>query len=161
MIKLSGTWHVPDGTPTEANDQHYFDVHVPNVRRLPKLLRHVVLKATPFPDDTHTRCWRGAEIWFDSQAEEAAVTVDRATRSRLDRRSRLCSVALDCVGQHRPFSRTRAVHSRQVAHGRRPLLLGIPGMPRHKMMVGITAWQQQALCRRISFNIPPASCHGQ
>jgi uncharacterized protein (TIGR02118 family) len=69
MIKLSGTWHVPDGTSVEDNDRHYFAVHVPNVRRLPKLRRHVVLKAIQFPEGTHTRCWRGAEIWFDNQED--------------------------------------------------------------------------------------------
>jgi uncharacterized protein (TIGR02118 family) len=69
VIKLSGTWHVPDGTSTEENDRHYFDVHVPNVRRLPGLKRHVVIKAIEFPEGTHPRCWRGAEIWFDSKAD--------------------------------------------------------------------------------------------
>ena len=74
MIKLSGTWHVPDGVSTEEIDTHYFSVHVPNVRRLPKLTRHVVLKAVEFPPGTHTRCWRGAEIWFDSRADfDAAI----------------------------------------------------------------------------------------
>lgn len=68
-VKLVGTWHVPDGTSTEENDRHYFGVHVPNVRRLPKLARHLVLKSVPFPEGSHPRCWRSAEIWFDSQAD--------------------------------------------------------------------------------------------
>lgn len=69
MIKLSGTWHVPDGTSTEANDAHYFGVHVPNVRRLPGLRRHVVLKAVEFPAGAHPSCWRGAEIWFQTRED--------------------------------------------------------------------------------------------
>ena len=85
MIKLSGTWHIPDGTSAEENDAHYFGVHVPNVRRLPKLRRHVVLKAIDWPESTFASCWRGAETWattcedFDTQIaspEWAAVEVD-------------------------------------------------------------------------------------
>lgn len=84
MIKLSGTWHVPDGTPTADNDSHYFAVHVPNVRRLPKLARHVVLKAIPFPEGTFTRCWRGAEIWFDSKADFDAAMLSPEWQAIVD-----------------------------------------------------------------------------
>jgi uncharacterized protein (TIGR02118 family) len=74
VIKLSGTWHVPDGVSPEEIDAHYFGVHVPNVRRLPKLTRHVVLKSIDFPTGTNPRCWRSAEIWFDSRADfDAAI----------------------------------------------------------------------------------------
>jgi uncharacterized protein (TIGR02118 family) len=74
MIKLSGTWHIPDGKTAQDIDPHYFAVHVPNVRRLPKLRRHVVLKAIDWPTGTPASVWRGAEIWFDDQADfDAAI----------------------------------------------------------------------------------------
>jgi uncharacterized protein (TIGR02118 family) len=74
MIKLSGTWHVPEGASAEEVDAHYFAVHVPNVRRLPKLSRHVVLKAIDWPEGTFASCWRGADIFFDNQADfDAAI----------------------------------------------------------------------------------------
>lgn len=74
MIKLSGTWHVPEDQTTEENDAHYFAVHVPNVRRLPKLSRHVVLKAIDWPEGTHAACWRGADIFFETREDfDAAI----------------------------------------------------------------------------------------
>jgi uncharacterized protein (TIGR02118 family) len=74
MIKLSGTWHIPDGQTAAEIDAHYFAVHVPNVRRLPKLHRHVVLKAIDWPEGTYASCWRGADIFFDSRADfDAAI----------------------------------------------------------------------------------------
>jgi uncharacterized protein (TIGR02118 family) len=74
MIKLSGTWHVPEGTTAQEVDAHYFAVHVPNVRRLPKLSRHVVLKAIDWPEGTFASCWRGADIFFDNQDDfDAAI----------------------------------------------------------------------------------------
>ncbi len=74
MIKLSGTWHIPDGKTAEDIDPHYFAVHVPNVRRLPELRRHVVLRAIDWPEGTHAACWRGADIWFDTREDfDAAI----------------------------------------------------------------------------------------
>jgi uncharacterized protein (TIGR02118 family) len=74
MIKLSGTWHIPDGKTAEDIDPHYFSVHVPNVRQLPRLRRHVVLRAIDWPEGTHAAVWRGAEIWFDNHQDfEAAI----------------------------------------------------------------------------------------
>lgn len=74
MIKLVGTWHIPDAETPEAIDKHYFGVHVPNVRALPKLRRHVVLKATETPEGGKLRTWRGAEIWFDNREDfDAAI----------------------------------------------------------------------------------------
>jgi uncharacterized protein (TIGR02118 family) len=74
MIKLSGTWHIPDGQSAEENDAHYFAVHVPNVRRLPKLRRHVVLKTIDWPEGTHAACYRGADIFFDNREDfDAAI----------------------------------------------------------------------------------------
>ncbi|MGE4425533.1 MAG: EthD family reductase [Solirubrobacteraceae bacterium] len=74
MIKLVGTWHIPDEkTPAEI-DRLYFDVHVPNVRALPKLSRHVVLRAVETPEGGETRTWRGAEIWFENREDfDAAI----------------------------------------------------------------------------------------
>jgi uncharacterized protein (TIGR02118 family) len=74
VIKLSGTWHIPDGKSAEEIDGHYFAVHVPNVRRLPKLRRHVVLKAIDWPEESHAACWRGADIFFDTDEDfDAAI----------------------------------------------------------------------------------------
>jgi uncharacterized protein (TIGR02118 family) len=74
MIKLVGTWHIPDDQTPEDIDPHYFAVHVPNVRALPKLRRHVVLKAAPTPEGGKLRTWRGAEIWFDNREDfDAAI----------------------------------------------------------------------------------------
>jgi uncharacterized protein (TIGR02118 family) len=74
MIKLVGTWHIPANVSTEEIDRHYFDVHVPNVRALPKLRRHVVLKAVPTPEGGNVRTWRAAEIWFDNREDfDAAI----------------------------------------------------------------------------------------
>ena len=74
MIKLVGTWHIPDEKSPEEIDKHYFEVHVPNVRRLPKLRRHVVMKATDTPEGGEHRTWRGAETWFDSREDfDAAI----------------------------------------------------------------------------------------
>jgi uncharacterized protein (TIGR02118 family) len=74
MVKLQGTWHIPEGKSPEEIDRHYFDVHVPNVRALPKLRRHVVLKAVPGADGSHAATWRGAEIWFDNREDfDAAI----------------------------------------------------------------------------------------
>jgi len=74
MIKLVGTWHIPDTKTPEEIDKHYFAVHVPNVRALPKLRRHVVLKATETPEGGELRTWRGAEVWFDNREDfDAAI----------------------------------------------------------------------------------------
>jgi uncharacterized protein (TIGR02118 family) len=74
MIKLAGTWHIVAGDDPEAVDRHYFDVHIPNVRRLPKLRRHVVLKAIGDAANGHPACYRSAEIWFDTREDfEAAM----------------------------------------------------------------------------------------
>ncbi len=66
MIKLSATWHIPDGKTADDVDPHYLNNHVATVRRLPKLRRHVVLKAIDWPEGTFAACWRGADIFFDT-----------------------------------------------------------------------------------------------
>ena len=74
MVKLQGTWHIPEGMPPEEIDKHYFGVHVPNVRALPKLRRHVVLKGVPGASGEYASAWRGAEIWFDNREDfDAAI----------------------------------------------------------------------------------------
>ena len=70
MIKLVGTWHIQAGDDPAEIDRHYFGVHIPNVRRLPKLRRHVVARA--ISDATGTgkpACYRQAEIWFDNRED--------------------------------------------------------------------------------------------
>ena len=85
MVKLQGTWHIPEGMSPEEIDKHYFGVHVPNVRALPKLRRHVVLKGVPGAGGEYASACRGAEIWFDNRedfdaaiasAEWAAIAAD-------------------------------------------------------------------------------------
>ena len=49
MIKLSRTWHIPDAELPDSIDRVYVDSHVPLVRRVPGLRRHVVLKAIQLP----------------------------------------------------------------------------------------------------------------
>lgn len=83
MIKLSSTWHIPDSELPDVIDRYYFDVHVPNVRRLPNLRRHVVMKAVPvgagmmrgfLESGEYPRIWRGEDIWFDNREEFEAAT---------------------------------------------------------------------------------------
>jgi hypothetical protein len=66
---LSGIWQVPARkTPAEV-DPVYLDVHVPGVRRLPRLRRHTVLQAVDWPAGVYSHAWRSAEIRFDSQED--------------------------------------------------------------------------------------------
>ena len=69
MIKLAGTWHIKAGDDVEAIDRHYFDVHVPNVRRLPKLKRHVIGQAIGDAAGGNPACYRTAEIWFENRED--------------------------------------------------------------------------------------------
>jgi len=69
MIKLAGTWHIKAGDDVEKIDKHYFDVHVPNVRRLPKLKRHVTGKALFDAAGGHPAAYRTAEIWFANRED--------------------------------------------------------------------------------------------
>jgi uncharacterized protein (TIGR02118 family) len=74
MIKLAGTWHIKAGDDPAEIDSHYYAVHVPNVRRLPKLSRHVIGTAIGDAAGANPACYRTAEIWFDSRADfEAAM----------------------------------------------------------------------------------------
>jgi uncharacterized protein (TIGR02118 family) len=79
VTALSGIWQVPAAeTPPEV-DPIYLEVHVPNVRRLPRLRRHTVMKAVEWPAGDHPRAWRSAEIRFDSRADFDAVFDSRRT----------------------------------------------------------------------------------
>ena len=69
MIKLAGTWHIGAGNDVEAIDRHYYNVHVPNVRRLPKLKRHVIGKAISDGEGGHPAAYRTAEIWFENRQD--------------------------------------------------------------------------------------------
>lgn len=68
MIKLVTSWHIPDGQAPSQSDALFLGEHVGNVRRLPKLKRHVVLKAM-HERGTHPSCWRGEDLWFESDTE--------------------------------------------------------------------------------------------
>ncbi|MEU6643587.1 hypothetical protein ABZ863_13695 [Saccharomonospora sp. NPDC046836] len=70
---LSGIWQVPARlTPADVEDV-YLNVHVPGVRRLPRLRRHTVMRAVDWPAGVHAQAWRSAEIRFDS-AEDFEAT---------------------------------------------------------------------------------------
>jgi uncharacterized protein (TIGR02118 family) len=79
----TGEWHIPNGRASADVDRNYFAVHVPMVRGLPGVHRHLVLKGTETPDGVPARFWRGAETWCESQeAFQTAV----ASPERLDDR---------------------------------------------------------------------------
>jgi uncharacterized protein (TIGR02118 family) len=74
MIKLVGTWNIPVGADAEAVDKHYFDVHVPNARSLPRCRRHVALKGVLDGEGRYPAFHRGAEVWFDNREDfDAAI----------------------------------------------------------------------------------------
>lgn len=86
MIKVAAWWHIPAGADVDAIDRHYFEVHVPGVRKVPGLARHVVAKALPDTAEAQPPCHRHAEIWFETKEdfdtamaspEWQAVTEDR------------------------------------------------------------------------------------
>jgi uncharacterized protein (TIGR02118 family) len=92
VTKLRGTWHIPNDATAEEIDSHYFGVHVPNVRGLPKLARHVVLKAIEWPEGTHPRCWRGAETWANSH-EDFDAQIDSTQWKKIEADGFMPSVA--------------------------------------------------------------------
>ncbi len=73
VTALSGCWQVPARLSPADVDAVYLDVHVPGVRRLPRLRRHTVLLARNWPTGKYARCWRSAEIRFASQDDFRAV----------------------------------------------------------------------------------------
>jgi uncharacterized protein (TIGR02118 family) len=73
VTALIGAWQVPaHQTPAEV-DPVYLDVHVPNVRNLPRLRSHTVMRAFDWPVGEHARYWRSAEIRFASREDFTAV----------------------------------------------------------------------------------------
>lgn len=73
VTALTGVWQVPARQTPDEVDGVYLDVHVPNVRRLPRLRLHTVMRALDWPAGDHARWWRSAEIRFDSTADFSAV----------------------------------------------------------------------------------------
>jgi uncharacterized protein (TIGR02118 family) len=73
VTALSGIWQVPALLTPEEVDPVYLEVHVPNVRKLPRLRRHTVMKAFDWPAGEYSRAWRSAEIRFDSGEDFDAV----------------------------------------------------------------------------------------
>jgi hypothetical protein len=73
VTALSGTWQVPPYLTPADVDPHYLAVHVPNVRRLPNLLRHTTFRTRNWPDGRHADTWRSAEIRFADEAAFRAV----------------------------------------------------------------------------------------
>ncbi|MGH2939487.1 MAG: EthD family reductase [Solirubrobacterales bacterium] len=85
MIKLVGTWHIPDTRTPEKIGAHYFAVHVSNLRALPKLRRHVVPKATETPEGGELPTWRGAEVGSDNREDfHAAIASPEWTKIAAD-----------------------------------------------------------------------------
>lgn len=73
MAKLVGTWNIPAGASVEAVDEHYLGVHVPNVRRIPGVRRHVVQRGLSDASGGHPAFYRAAEVWFDDAAALSAA----------------------------------------------------------------------------------------
>lgn len=73
IVALSGIWQVPALQVPAEVDPVYLDVHVPGVRKLPRLLCHTVMKAIDWPRGEHSRAWRSAEVRFDSREDFEAV----------------------------------------------------------------------------------------
>ncbi len=73
VAALAGTWQVPAHLTPADVDPIYLDVHVPNVRRLPKLARHTTLRTRDWPVGRYADTWRSAEIRFADEADFRAV----------------------------------------------------------------------------------------
>jgi hypothetical protein len=92
VTALSGIWQVPARLTPEEVDGVYLDVHVPGVRRLPRLRRHTVMLARDWPVGQHAPAWRSAEIRFDSR-EDFDTTFDSADYDPIRRDGFTASVA--------------------------------------------------------------------
>ncbi len=66
VTALSGIWQVPADKLPEEVDPVYLDVHVPGVRKLPRLRRHTVMRGLEWPAGQVSRAYRSAEVRFDS-----------------------------------------------------------------------------------------------
>lgn len=73
VTALSGIWQVPARLTPDEVDPVYLDVHVPNVRRLPRLQRHTIMRSRDWPAGHYARSWRSAEIRFACEDDFRAV----------------------------------------------------------------------------------------
>jgi uncharacterized protein (TIGR02118 family) len=73
VTALTGAWQVPAHQTPDEVDPIYLNVHVPNVRNLPRLRCHTVMRAFDWPVGEHARYWRSAEIRFASLEDFTAV----------------------------------------------------------------------------------------
>jgi hypothetical protein len=71
-ILLRSRWDTPAREDAASIDEYYGAVHVPNVRRIPRLHRHVIMRASDSPLVPTAGWWRGADCWYDSQKDFAA-----------------------------------------------------------------------------------------
>jgi len=69
---MRATWHIPDGRQPEPIDRYFFEVHVPNVRGVPGMHRHAMVKAAEWPPGRPARWWRGGECWYDGKKDYKA-----------------------------------------------------------------------------------------
>jgi len=73
VVKLFGTWRIPAGADQQEIDRYYLEVHVPNVRRMPKLKRHVFGRAIESEAGSEPGDLRFAECWFATEADLVAA----------------------------------------------------------------------------------------
>jgi len=73
-IIVTHLWWLPDGASVEEYDERYFKYHVPLVRCLPGIRRHVLLRIhdrirNEYLFGAQPPWWRGEDYWFDSQTD--------------------------------------------------------------------------------------------
>jgi hypothetical protein len=78
-ILLRSMWDIPARADAASVEEYYDAVHVPNVRRIPHLHRHVIMRAINSPLVPTSGWWRGADCWYDRQKDFAA---DREAHDR-------------------------------------------------------------------------------
>lgn len=74
------TWRVRDSVSEQAADDYYREIHIPNVRTLPGLHRHPVLRSVTGPVGSAKGSWRAAENWWASRAEFDAMRMTHQWR---------------------------------------------------------------------------------
>jgi hypothetical protein len=72
-IALCGIWQVPSHLTPDQVDPVYLDVHVPGVRRLPRLRRHTVMRGLGWPAGQWPWAYRSAEIRFAAMEDFTAT----------------------------------------------------------------------------------------
>ena len=90
-VVLCIMWHLPDGDDPILHDREYHNCHVPLLRRLPGVQRHVALKGLNSLDTVHPSWWRGDDLWFPSTAVLASVMQSTKWKHMLG--GYLCQVA--------------------------------------------------------------------